>query len=550
GFTFNRIRGLSFASFFGVQPEVFSATSAGPVGTFAGGASNPANYPVEFVIFGNGQGAFTEKAGFGKPAGALGDNRIELYVGDGWKVRPNLTVSYGLRYVRDTGRDDADLAPIPCSTINTTVFPNPPCSGNTQLLDQFGNTPGLGNRISQPNLNFAPQLGVAWDPWKKGKTVIRAGVGLYFDNTIFNSILFDRVVRLQQGLFNITPLVGCPNGTLTLPGSPAQTISIANVCGQPIGAVAGQIGALQQQYQAATAAAGPSQNGSFVGNTLQTGVGGVPVVFAPDYKSPRSVQMNIGFQHEIAKGTVISADYLRNVFTHYELGYDTNHVGDSRYLNIPHALASISNTVGAACGAGGITQANASAAVQCYIASNPAANISDFAGNGLDSGAKFSGGGPGTAAFAGINPNVGINPMLFPVGRSVYDGLQLTLRQNVVHPFAGVKTLNLQLSYALSKFQDNIAGSAALNTLGDQDFGLPAVDFRNPTRYIGPSSQDRTHQFSFGAIVELPHSYLPRLSILGHLDSPLPATLYLPTTGQAGEIFQSDITGDGTTTSN
>jgi hypothetical protein len=30
----------------------------------------------------------------------------------------------------------------------------------------------------------------------------------------------------------------------------------------------------------------------------------------------------------------------------------------------------------------------------------------------------------------------------------------------------------------------------------------------------------------------------------------LPATLYLPTTAQAGEIFQSDITGDGTTTSN
>ena len=40
-------------------------------------------------------------------------------------------------------------------------------------------------------------------------------------------------------------------------------------------------------------------------------------MFNPDYKSPRSVQMNIGIQREIRRGMVLSVDYARNVQTHY-----------------------------------------------------------------------------------------------------------------------------------------------------------------------------------------------------------------------------------------
>jgi hypothetical protein len=133
-----------------------------------GGASSALNYPANLVILGNGQGFTTEKPAFGFPGGGLGpDNRISWYVGDSWKVKPNLTVTYGLRYVRDTGRTDSDLAPIPA-------------------LNMFNNQfySGLGNRVNNPNKNFAPQLGFAWDPAGNGKTVIRGGIGLSYSTVL------------------------------------------------------------------------------------------------------------------------------------------------------------------------------------------------------------------------------------------------------------------------------------------------------------------------------------------------------------------------------
>ena len=533
---YNHIFGGGSASFLALAPavgspdnataETFANNSCGPgKPCFPGGASNPLNYPVTNVQLGNGQGFSSEIPAFGLPAGGLGpDNRISLYLGDSWKVKRNLTLTYGLRYVRDSGRTDSDLAAIPA-------------------LEKFGT--GLGNRVNQPNLNFAPQVGVAWDPGRAGKTVLRAGLGLFYENAVWNNVLFDRPPRLASGLFLANPSV-CSNGgggPFSLPNGQSQDWS--TICGRPIGSVAGQIAAFQAQYQAATLSAGPASNPSFIGTALSDGLDATGTdLFAPNYVSPRSVQMNFGIQHELRRGMVFTVDYLRNIETHTLLAIDTNHVGDARYFSKANAMAAINTTL-ANCGVSGPNAINLAIALcpNSPVQLQPgetytprAATMADFATNGLDSGYSLCSGAPcPTAAFPGINENLGTNQMLSPSGRSVYNALQMSLKQNLRQPFKRISNLDLQVSYSYSKY---VAPAV------DNDFVNIATDFNSPLRYIGPSGLDRRQQVSFGGTMDLPHSF--RLGIIGHFYSPLPATLTLAPSGNAGGIFQTDLTGDGT----
>ena len=87
-----------------------------------GNPSNPLDYAVSDVFLANGIGFSSEIPAFGQPGGQLGpDNRISFYIGDSWKLRHNLTLTYGVRYVRDTGRTDSDLKPNPCSELGEGI---------------------------------------------------------------------------------------------------------------------------------------------------------------------------------------------------------------------------------------------------------------------------------------------------------------------------------------------------------------------------------------------------------------------------------------------
>jgi hypothetical protein len=547
----NHIQGGGFAGFLADGPAV-NATEADcqAITTYVCNVSNPLTYPSNFVLLGNGSGYSTEKPSFGFPAGGLGpDNRISWYLGDSWKIRPNFTLTYGLRYVRDTGRSDSDLAPIP----QLAAFNN-----------QFYS--GLQDRVNNPNLNFAPQLGFAWDPASNGKTVIRGGIGLFYENSIWNNVLFDRPGRLLTGSFlGFQP--ACNSGaaqSFTLPGTgpgtskPAVVINpaaynfngtIVNVCNAPIGTVEAPIYAMQQQYQAASASVGAGPNAGFAGAGFpndqgDTGPYGTGTnLFAPDYKTPRSVQMNIGIQRELHRGTVLTADYLRNVSTGTLLAVDTNHVGDARFVNVAAAQAAIATTL-SNCGLTTITAASTQPCPGSPVALPPGtlytprpATIMDFATNGLDSGYKLCGGGPcPSAAFGGINNGAtGGNQMMFPIGRSVLNALQLSLKQDIHNPFPGVRYMNMQVSYQLSRY---------VSQAQDGDFVNSAWDYANPGQFIGPDGLDRTNQISFGGLMELPMHF--QVSAIGHFYSGLPVTLTLNPTGAPGGMFVTGVYGDGT----
>jgi len=546
GFGYNRLLGGGLAEFLALAPAV-----GGQNLVLGGLNSNPLDYAVSDVILANGIGFSSENPAFGQPGGRLGpDNRISFYVGDSWKVKPNFTLTYGVRYVRDTGRTDSDLKPNPCSELGEGIGDflaanGSPCTGN--ILDLW--SPGLGNAVRQPNTNFAPQLGIAWDPFKSGRTVIRGGIGLFYENSIWNNNLYDRPPRLQQGLF-LGFQTACQGGSpvsYTLPGQ--SDLITPDYCGERIGDRADEIAAAQQAYQAATLAAGPAVNSVFIGNTLSASNSGTGTnMFAPDYRTARSVQMNIGFQHEFGKGVVWTADVIRNVGTRNLLAVDVNHVGDAQFLDADAALKAIQTTIiNGAPGcipdpsspftAGAVSQG----AINCYISNVPTANIADFAANGLDSANSFCGGSPcwlngqPNAAFPGKNKFLGTNQMLYPVGRSTYNALQTSLKTHLGNPFRGAQGLDMQVSYAFSGYEA---------TAQDSDFINSAEDTNNATHFIGPNALDRTHQISYGGTLDLPKSL--RVSLISHFYSPLPLNLRLPTTGQAGGIFVTDVTGDGT----
>lgn len=573
GATYNHIQGGGFASFFSVAPVVNSAPNlldancqvvsaqcpAGPDGTTA---SNFLNYDVSGITLGNGIGYSTANPAFGFPAGGLGpDNRIGFYLADSWKARPNLVVELGLRYVRDTGRNDADLPGIPVLNGVVSDFET------------------LGSRISQPNKNFAPQVGIAWDPANNGKTVIRAGAGLYYENTIWNNVLFDRPTREATGAFLQTTAVctgvGAAGAPLAIPGG---SIPIPDgVCasgGNPItvGSAASNIIALEHQYQSDYPFTPTLQNGGYIGSLIGQGLGigtnAVPLTFGPDFKTPRSLQMNLGFQHEIRRGTVISVDYVRNVETRSLLGVDLNHTGDVRYFNQAGAQAAIAQALlycGKATIDGFLTLCpmNPDGPNQSGYVPRPG-TIADFAQNGLTATYELgvggqtvtnqtgAGGCPAVGcAFPGINKAASNLNFLLPVGRSVYNAVDVKLVQNVANPFRGVKTANFQFAYSLSRFV-NPGGVNPTNQPSnyqqgaDQDFVIGAADNANPLRYMGPSTLDRTHQFSFGGNFGLPKGF--QTGIIAHFYSPLSTPLVVPNSGLGdGEIFRTDFTGDGTT---
>jgi hypothetical protein len=116
-------------------------------------------------------------------------SELSLWVQDTWQVSKRFTVTPGIRW---------ELNPAPV-----------PADDRTYFLDPSTNTVFPLHRQLWPDsyTNFAPRLGAAWRISRDGRTVLRAGGGLFYDSSL--SIATDLI---NSGPFSVTNIVSGRNG--------------------------------------------------------------------------------------------------------------------------------------------------------------------------------------------------------------------------------------------------------------------------------------------------------------------------------------------------
>ena len=141
--------------------------------------------------------------GFGNPNSAIKNRPLAFFAQDSWKIRPDFTLNYGVRY-------DVELT----DTIAPIGFKDP-LTGITLAASDLQTAQDAVNvqqGFPRDTNNFAPRVGFAWNINGKSKTVIRGAFGLFYDHPLlavaFNSDIAD--AAQQQQYFSV------------LPGSPAS----------------------------------------------------------------------------------------------------------------------------------------------------------------------------------------------------------------------------------------------------------------------------------------------------------------------------------------
>jgi hypothetical protein len=154
---------------------------------------------------------------------------LGAYVQDEYRLGPNLTLNYGVRYeittpFRDIHNRMMEFAPGQQSTVEPTAPKGLLFPGDSGVPDTI--TPIF-------KLDWAPRVGFAWDPRGDSRTVIRSAYGIFYDGLLngvgmpfraTSSALPQTVVRTLTGTINyVNPLSAVSNpftaGQFALPAS-------------------------------------------------------------------------------------------------------------------------------------------------------------------------------------------------------------------------------------------------------------------------------------------------------------------------------------------
>ena len=219
-------------------------------------------------------------------------NEFEWYVQDSWRVKPNLTVTVGLRHTlletpyEVNGQQVAPTINLHQWFIHRAIA----AAQGTGNQPEFSFAPAGQGRGGQPfwpmnKLNFAPRLAIAYSP--DSKTSIRMGAGLYFDH--FGEGIVDGFS--QFGSFGLTSTQAAPSNVLTPDDAPRYT-GRTNV--PPLTAPSATV----------TYPAFPPDDPNTTGFTFNSnGIDG-------RIKTPYSIATDLSVQRQIGKGWVFEVAYV------------------------------------------------------------------------------------------------------------------------------------------------------------------------------------------------------------------------------------------------
>jgi hypothetical protein len=228
-------------------------------------------------------------------------NEVAFFAQDAWKLRPNFTVNYGVRWEGASNPTPEANNDFMLNALHGFTFPLGRTVDPTQIPDQWD--------------QWGPRIGFAWDLGNDGKSVIRGYSGIYYART--PAILYASPMnnfRVPAGDLSLqlpltVPLAN-PNKTvyqqLALIGIDLNSYALGNL---PI-LTADQLG----------------QVAAALGLPLNPYFGAQPIVIDQDFKNPRATQAGVGYEREFAPGMNAGAEYIY---------VKTDRLQRNRELNLP-----------------------------------------------------------------------------------------------------------------------------------------------------------------------------------------------------------------------
>ena len=462
---------------FGVLPAASIDPDGPGPGSFAG---FPSFSPVQAYGLGIPQ-SFVQ--GIGNPHDSFKNKILGFFIQDSWRLASNLTLNYGVRY-------DVEFTP---------EFPA------INALSQAAEVAlGITQGIPRDTNNIAPRVGLAWDPFNDGKTVVRASYGIFYDHPLlalaFDSDVADGSQAPQLILFGGAPCTAASSASplnLNATNVFQGLVNDANCVG-PFATGMGYLPG-EQRFDAFLA------NSIFVNQNYLNAFGPgahFPLILQPfgfptaqNFEYAYSHQANLTIERDLGRDFALSLSYNFNGGRHLNRPINVNPVdSEALVVNWERAVAAgaaapTSNPltgIGAAnpCGVGPLGPFILPAVVSFFRPSGVNPSLAPL----------FAACGPIITAVSaefglGLGVEVPFSDMVanFGNGSSVYHGLTANLRKRFSNHY---------------EFLASYTWSHAIDDSTDLQSLLSPLDSRRPDLERANSAFDQRHRFVFSAVYQ------------------------------------------------